>query len=243
MRSSAAGPSPPARSPTCPSPTRRPGRRSRRRHREADAAHGVGPVAAALAGRWSRLAISRTVCSSSSDPLRHLRIERVAQPVAQHVDRQHRQRQEDAGIEDVVREQLNTLRPSAMMLPQVGISGGRPTPRNDRMASTRIAEAQMKVPCTISGAMRVGQHVPPQQLRRRRADRDRRLDVGLLADRRARSSAPAGPRAGSPGRRWRRSPSAGSRADSDTSAMASRMAGIAISPSMIRMTKPSSQRK
>ena len=39
-----------------------------------------------------------------------------------------------------------------MMLPQVGVSGGMPTPRNDRIASIRIALAQMKVPCTISGA-------------------------------------------------------------------------------------------
>jgi hypothetical protein len=47
-------------------------------------------------------------------------------------------------------------RPSAMMLPQVGVSGGIPMPRNDRIASIRIAEAQMKVPCTISGATVLG---------------------------------------------------------------------------------------
>src|ERR1700692_3576560 len=33
-------------------------------------------------------------------------------------------------------------RPSAMMLPQVGVSGLRPAPRNDRIASVRTAEAQ-----------------------------------------------------------------------------------------------------
>jgi hypothetical protein len=37
------------------------------------------------------------------DPLGHLGVERVAQTVAQDVDRQHRHRQEDAGEEDVVR--------------------------------------------------------------------------------------------------------------------------------------------
>ena len=68
-----------------------------------------------------------------------------------------------------------------MMLPQVGVSGGMPMPRNHRIASIRIAAAQMKVPCTISGAMRVRQDVAEQQQRRRRADADRRLDVGLLA--------------------------------------------------------------
>ena len=50
----------------------------------------------------------------------------------------------------------NSVRPSAMMLPQVGVSGGMPTPRNDRIASIRMAEAAMKVPCTISGATVLG---------------------------------------------------------------------------------------
>jgi peptide/nickel transport system permease protein len=45
---------------------------------------------------------------------------------------------------------------SAMMLPQVGVSGGMPMPRKDRIASTRIAEAAMNVPWTISGAMVLG---------------------------------------------------------------------------------------
>ncbi len=35
------------------------------------------------------------------------------------------------------------VRPSAMMLPQLGMWGGVPAPRNDRYASTRIADAQM----------------------------------------------------------------------------------------------------
>ncbi len=43
-----------------------------------------------------------------------------------------------------------------MMLPQVGTSGGTPMPRNDRMASIRMADAQMKVPCTIMGAIVLG---------------------------------------------------------------------------------------
>ncbi len=43
-----------------------------------------------------------------------------------------------------------------MMLPQLGISGGMPMPRKDRIASTRIAAAAMKVPCTISGATVLG---------------------------------------------------------------------------------------
>ena len=51
---------------------------------------------------------------------------------------------------------LNWARPSAITLPQVGMSGGRPTPRKLRMASVRMPEAQMKVPCTTSGAMQLG---------------------------------------------------------------------------------------
>ena len=50
----------------------------------------------------------------------------------------------------------NKPRPSAMMLPQVGVSGGMPMPRNDRIASSRIALAQMKVPCTISAGIVFG---------------------------------------------------------------------------------------
>src|SRR6185436_17167880 len=36
---------------------------------------------------------------------------------------------------------LNCARPSAITLPQVGMSGGSPTPRNDRIASTRMPDA------------------------------------------------------------------------------------------------------
>jgi hypothetical protein len=43
-----------------------------------------------------------------------------------------------------------------MMLPQVGISVPMPAPRNDRIDSVRIADAQMQVPCTISGAKVLG---------------------------------------------------------------------------------------
>ena len=50
----------------------------------------------------------------------------------------------------------NSVRPSAMMLPHVGVCGGMPTPRNDRIASIRIADAAMYVACTISGAIVLG---------------------------------------------------------------------------------------
>lgn len=88
----------------------------------------------------------------TSQPRAQARVERVAQAVAEDVHAPHGQRQEQSREEDVVREDPEQGMPSAMMLPQVGVSGGKPTPRKDRIASTRIAEAQMNVPCTISGA-------------------------------------------------------------------------------------------
>src|SRR5512138_78621 len=51
-----------------------------------------------------RLETSRTV-SLTSHPLCHFGIERVAQAVAEHVDGQDREREADAGIDDVMREQ------------------------------------------------------------------------------------------------------------------------------------------
>ena len=47
-------------------------------------------------------------------------------------------------------------RPSAMMLPHDGISGGIPAPRKPRMASSSMAEAQIYVACTMSGGMVLG---------------------------------------------------------------------------------------
>ena len=51
---------------------------------------------------------------------------------------------------------LNCTRPSAMMLPQVGMSGGKPRPRKLKIASVSTAEAATKVPCTIKGAKALG---------------------------------------------------------------------------------------
>ncbi len=48
------------------------------------------------------------------------------------------------------------IRPSAMMLPQLGISGGVPAPTKLRYASKITACAQIYVACTISGGMVLG---------------------------------------------------------------------------------------
>jgi hypothetical protein len=43
-----------------------------------------------------------------------------------------------------------------MMLPQLGMLGGVPAPRKERIASTIIADAATKVPCTRSGGNVLG---------------------------------------------------------------------------------------
>ena len=43
-----------------------------------------------------------------------------------------------------------------MILPQLGMIGGVPAPMKDRMASVIIAEAQINVACTVSGARVLG---------------------------------------------------------------------------------------
>src|SRR5262245_63161561 len=50
----------------------------------------------------------------------------------------------------------NKLRPSAMMLPQLGTLGGVPAPMKDRIDSTIMAEEKMYVPCTSRGATELG---------------------------------------------------------------------------------------
>ena len=73
------------------------------------------------------------------------------------------------------------IRPSAIMLPQLGMLGGDPAPRKLRAASTRIALAHMKVPCTYDQRCNgLGQYVQPQDPPRLRSDGPRRLHEGLL---------------------------------------------------------------
>ena len=129
-----------------------------------------------------------------------------------------------------------------MMLPHVGMSGGSPTPRNDRIASTRIAEAQMNVPCTSSGAivfgrmwanMIFGVEVPSATAASTygssrivsTSERTSRVTRGISGIAIATMTV--------------------SRLafHSATSAIASRIAGIAIRPSITRISGPSSRRR
>src|SRR5712671_6698626 len=116
-----------------------------------------------------------------------------------------------------------------MILPQVGVSGLMPAPRNDRIASVRTADAQTYVPCTIRGAIVFGikcRHMifgrlEPTEIAAStygssRADstteRTSRATIGICGMMMATSTV------------IRLAP------DSETTAMASRMLGIAINP-------------
>src|SRR6266576_1610956 len=121
------------------------------------------PVMATL-----RSETSRTVLLTSH-PLRHLGIERIAQPVAENVDGQDRQRKAHAGIDDVVRIQAEDL-------PALGhdVAPGRHL-RRHADAEERQDGLDQNGGGADEGALhdhgghRVGQHVPPQQFRNRSA--------------------------------------------------------------------------
>src|SRR5690349_12385810 len=126
-----------------------------------------------------RLATSRTG-ALMSDPLRHLGIERVAQAIAQYVDGENSHRKTDAGIDDVVREQ-------AEHLPALGDDV---TPSRNLRRHTDAEERQDRLnedrgrtderALHDNGCSSVGQNMPPQQFRRRRAERYRRLHIRLF---------------------------------------------------------------
>ena len=46
----------------------------------------------------------------------------------------------------------NTVRPSEIILPQLGVEGGVPAPMKLSIASVKTAEANIYVACTIKGA-------------------------------------------------------------------------------------------
>ncbi len=178
----------------------------------------------------------------SSGAAGKLGIEHVAQAVAQQVDGQHRGHQEERGPQHVAGACENSTRPSAMMLPQVGTSDGRPSPRKLRMASVSTAEAAMKVPCTISGASALGRMSRHRMVALGVARRGRPLTKG--SSRRPITSART--------RRVTRGTSGTAMAritvgsvvpSMATRVMASSTAGMAMSPSITRISTASAARK
>ena len=132
-------------------------------------------------------------------------------------------------------------RPSAIMLPQLGISGGVPAPRKrqDRLGQHRGGanvgrlHDQRGMQFGSTWRMRMsGSRVP---------SRDRGLDVGLLAHRQH-DGAHQPHHARDLRHRDRDDDGTMLAPESETSAIASRTPGIAISPSMMRITIASSTR-
>ncbi len=137
---------------------------------------------------------------------------RSAQPVAEQVHAEHGGRQEDRGEDqDNAASPATGLRPSAMMLPQLGTVGGMPAPMNESTASSRIADAPMKLAWTNMAAAMLGKMWRTRIAGRARAAHDRSLDVEPAAHRldagagqplRRAAARPAR----SPGRRWAPNP-------------------------------------
>ena len=127
------------------------------------------------------------------------------------------------------------LRPSAIMLPQLGVCGGMPTPRNDSDGLDQHGRGGDEGGLHDQRRHHVRQHVAPQDRRQPRADRVRRLDEELLAQgqrERAHQAHDARDLGNGDG------DDHGGRLARVTaiSAIASRMPGIAIRPSITRMT-------
>src|SRR5476649_2129740 len=120
---------------------------------------------------------------SSSYFLAHLRIERVTQPIAHDVDGKHGEREEDAGIKDVVREHAE----------QRAALGHDVAPARNLRWDADAEEAERRLGQDGSGRDEgtlddqrrhgVGQDVTEHQDPGRRADRDGALDIGFLAHR------------------------------------------------------------
>ena len=72
-------------------------------------------------------------------------------------------------------------RPPFSIVPQLGVGGCTPSPRKLSDASPMIAPAMPSVACTTTAGTARRNHVPPEDARRRRAERARRLDVLELA--------------------------------------------------------------
>ena len=132
---------------------------------------------------------SSTSSSAVTRAYRTARVERVAQAVADEVDREHGEedRQPREHGEPPVRARRCAIE-SVSRLPQLGVGGWMPKPRNDSVLSMRIASATTSVAFTMIGPSAVREHVPHDDPRVRRADRTRGVDELPLAQRQRRAA-------------------------------------------------------
>ena len=126
------------RSGSCPSPTRRrsrPSRRARRRGRRRATAcnHAVGGVAKRTSRSRESTGLGRRIESS---PV--LRVEGVAQAVADEVEREQGRAPGTAPGRSASRAPLDVWRASAISTPQLVRGSCTPSPRNDRKLSSRM---------------------------------------------------------------------------------------------------------
>ena len=73
------------------------------------------------------------------------RVERVAQPVADEIEAEHRDHDGQARDGRHVRRHQQQSRPVETMSPHDGVGGCTPSPRNDSAASSRMALAMKSV--------------------------------------------------------------------------------------------------
>src|SRR5256885_9371039 len=83
-------------------------------------------------------------------------VERIAQPVADVVDGEHSQEDRGTREEGPVRREVQVVLASKRMRPHVGMSGGKPRPRNESEDSAMIAAATSREPATITGPTAFG---------------------------------------------------------------------------------------
>ena len=70
--------------------------------------------------------------------------------------------------------------PMRISVPRLGLSAGKPIPRNDNVASSKIAEARSTVIITRSGPKMFGKNMHKHHAQRMLPHHDRGLDIFLV---------------------------------------------------------------
>ncbi len=109
------------------------------------------------------------------------RVERVAQAVAEDVEREHRQQDHRPGQDVSSGSLVISSNPVAIIVPQEAFGGCTPTPRNESADSSSMLLAMLRVKKTMIVEAEVGQQLAEHHSQRAGPLRDRRLDELLLA--------------------------------------------------------------
>ena len=128
-----------------------------------------------------------------------LRIERIAQAVADQIDGEHGDQDGEAGKRHDPGAERRNSRAEASIVPHSGVGGCAPRPRKPSAAASRMAFETPSVACTMSGARQLGSTVEHRGGAARRRRRGRRSHSPCSV-RRAPRRAPGAHSAA--GRRW-----------------------------------------